>query len=336
MAMLMNSIPMAETVSLEAHAFDSVDFEEDFALDVVMISEAAPAKAYGKAEKTENTLEDTAVQYLRAVSKQSDLLTRDEEIDLFKQAEQGNLFAKRKLAQANLRLVISIAKRHAGRGAAFMDLVQEGNVGLMKAIEKFNYRLGYKFSTYATWWIKQSVFQAFSEHDRPIRLPGHVIDSVSKLRKARTILKEKLGRLASDAELAEHMQLSLRKVQSLARVSQRIVSLETEIPMKDGNTQTLADTIEDDSPSAETVVHKKSTLSALQMALIAHLDDRERDVLARRYGLNEENDNQDGKGKMTLEEIGQIYGVTRECIRQTEIRALQKLRQSAFLQQLTD
>jgi RNA polymerase primary sigma factor len=284
-------------------------------------------------------VEDAAVWYLRSVSKQSGLLTRDEEVALAKRIEQGDLTAKRKLAQANLRLVISVAKRYAGRGASFMDLVQEGNVGLMKAIDKFNYRLGYKFSTYATWWIKQSVFLAFAEHDRPIRLPGHVIDSVMKLRKARTILKEQFNRAATDAELAAHLNVSLRKVQQLSRAAQRMMSLEAEVTLKDGNTQTLGETIEDDRfADPDYTVHRKTALAMLQLALLSHLDDRERDVLFKRYGIQPPHgltavgDDE----KMTLEEIGKIYGVTRECIRQTEIRAIRKLRASAFIQQLID
>lgn len=284
-------------------------------------------------------MEDSAVWYLRSVSKQSGLLSREDEVALAKRIEQGDLAAKRKLAQANLRLVISVAKRYAGRGAVFMDLVQEGNVGLMKAIDKFNYRLGYKFSTYATWWIKQSVFLAFAEHDRPIRLPGHVIDSVMKLRKARYLLKEQFNRPATDAELAAYLKVSLRKVQQLSRASQRMMSLEAEVTMKDGNTQTLGETIEDDRlADPDQAVHRKTALAMLQLALLSHLDDRERDVLFKRYGIQPSHGltAAGDDGKMTLEEIGKIYGVTRECIRQTEIRAIRKLRASAFIQQLID
>jgi len=285
------------------------------------------------------TSEDSAVWYLRLVTRQSGLLSREEEVELARRVEQGDLSAKRKLAQANLRLVISIAKRYAGRGATFMDLVQEGNLGLMKAIDKFNYRLGYKFSTYATWWIKQSVFQAFAEHDRPIRLPGHVIDSVIKLRKAREELKELLDRPATDAELAQKLGISLKKVQQLSRVSQRMISMEMEITLKDGNTQTLGETIEDErfADPAQAVYQHKS-LQMLKLALVAHLDDRERDVIFKRYGFrpNHAIDAAGGKEKMTLEEIGKIYGVTRECVRQTEIRAIRKLRDSFYIRQLID
>ncbi len=310
---------MAETPDME-------DFESDLP-NLGAAMESAPA------------LEDAAVCYMRAVSRQSALLTKEEEVELAKRIEKGDAAARRKLAQANLRLVISFAKRYAGRGAAFMDLVQEGNVGLMKAIDKFNYRLGYKFSTYAAWWIKQSVFQAFAEHDRPIRLPGHVMDSVSKLRKARTVLKDRYDRPATDAELAEYMKVSLKKVQQLSRAAQRIVSLETEITLRDGNSQTLAETIEDERlVDPEQKMYKRKAMSCLRMALLRHLDDRERDILFKRFGIvtGQAEQENDKKSKMTLEEIGKMYGVTRECIRQTEIRAIQKLRQSDFLQQLTD
>ncbi len=303
--------------------------------------EAEEEKEYAEAPVSPEAAlkEDSAVWYLRSVTRQSGLLTREEEAALAKKIEQGDLSARRKLAQANLRLVISIAKKYAGRGATFMDLVQEGNLGLMKAIDKFNYRLGYKFSTYATWWIKQSVFQAFAEHDRAIRLPGHVIDSVIKLRKVRQDLKDKLDRPATDAELAQQMGLPVKKVQQLSRVAQRMISLEAEITLRDGNTQTLGDTIEDDRfPEPDQVLYKNKSLQMLKLALVSHLDERERDVIFKRYGLRHSQALQadDATGRMTLEEIGKIYGVTRECIRQTEIRAIRKLRASSFLQQLID
>ena len=312
---------------------------------------SGPSPALGEGElplsvagsTTREAVEELSVWYLRSVTKQSDLLDRDGEVALAQRIEQGDLAAKHALAQANLRLVIQIAKRYAGRGAAFMDLIQEGNLGLMKAVEKFNYRLGYRFSTYATWWIKQSVFQAFAEHDRPIRLPGHVLDSVIKLRRARHLLKEKLNRAATDAELSKHMGVSLKKIQKLSQAAQRMMSLEAEVTLKDGNTQSLGETIEDDSllePGLE--MQQANAVGLLRLALLHHLDDRERDVVFRRFGFisanpcNKSADKIVTKSKMTLEEIGKLHGVTRECVRQTEIRALGKLRSSAFLQQLID
>ncbi len=283
--------------------------------------------------------EDTTAWYLRHMTQQSSLLSKAEEMELAKRVSQGDRQARQKLAQANLRLVISIAKRYGGRGVSFMDLVQEGNLGLMKAIEKFNYRLGYRFSTYATWWIKQSVFKAFSEQDRPIRLPGHVMDSVIKLRQARQLLREKLDRPATDAELASHLGVSLRKIQQLTRASGRMMSLESELTLKDGNTQPLGETIEDDRwPDPEQKLYRDKSLQLLRMALHSHLDDRERDILFKRFGIETSQKITLLKTpeRLTLEEIGRHYGVTRECIRQTELRAIRKLRSSSFLQQLID
>jgi RNA polymerase primary sigma factor len=290
-------------------------------------------------EENRNAVEEVAVQYLRAVSRRSALLKPDEELALFKRAAQGDLQARKKLVQANLRLVINIAKRYAGRCANFMDLIQEGNVGLLKAIDKFDYRLGYKFSTYASWWIKQAVFQAFAEYDRPIRLPGHVMDSVFKLRRARHALQEQLGRSATDEELASYLKMSVKKLQRIARAAQGIISLESETLHQDGKPQTLADTLEDERfQEPELALHKARSLHALRLALVCHLDAKERDVLLKRFGFSSALAGADNgrKNKMTLKEIGKLYGVTRECIRQTEIRAIQKLRQSAFLQQLID
>lgn len=303
----------------------------------VLDSTEAPEKKLSTSDVDHQ--EDTASWYLRAITAQSGLLNKEEELALVKKVAQGDLNAKRKLARANLRLVISIAKRYTGRGAAFMDLVQEGNLGLMKAIDKFNYRLGYRFSTYATWWIKQSVFQAFAEHDHAIRLPGHVVDSLIKLRKARQILRDQLDRVATDAELACHMGVSTRKIEQLTRASQRMISLEAELTLKDGNTQTFGETIEDDRlPEPEQNLYRDKSLQVLRMALFNHLDERERDILLKRYGIQPEpNATQiDEPGRMTLEEIGKHYGVTRECIRQAEMRAIRKLRSSSFLQQLID
>ena len=292
----------------------------------VIETETSLAETEGALPSAPTELKELAVHYLSRVSKTSDLISAEEEIALAKRIGQGDIDAKRKLTQANLRLVISIAKRYSGRGASFMDLVQEGNVGLLKAVEKFNPRLGYRFSTYATWWIRQSIFQAFSEHDRPIRLPGHVVDAITKLRRATEILKERLDHHPTDDELAAHLGISAKKVKQLAQASRRTLSLESETILKDGNTQTLGETLEDDAPTPEQQLHHARTLRMLRLALTEHLDERERDVLNLRFALDERFDK-----KLTLEEIGKRYGVTRECIRQTEIRALKKLRHSAYL-----
>ena len=279
-------------------------------------------------------LEELSARYMRLISR-SQLLSQEEEAALAKRIERGEVAAKAQLALANLRLVIKVARRYAGRGAAFMDLVQEGNFGLMKAVEKFNYRLGYRFSTYAMCWIKQSVFQAFTEADRPIRLPGHVMDSVIKLRKVRHALQEKLNRPPSELELSQNMGVSLKKIQQLGRISQGVVSLESEITLQNGNSQTLGDLIEDEClPEPDESLCKDVSLKMLRLALFHNLDERERDILFRRFGfLGAASGEVSPKpAKMTLEEIGALYGVTRECIRQTELRAIRKLRASDFLQ----
>lgn len=274
---------------------------------------------------SERRLEDAAVAYLRRVATEADRISSPEEIELARRVSLGDPVAKRKLVQANLRLVISIAKRYAGRGADFMDLVQEGNVGLMKAVERFDYKLGYKFSTYATWWIRQAVLSAFSEHDRLIRLPGHVIDAISKLRKTATRLEEALNRPATDEELAEAMKLPLKKIRQLQQIAPKTVSLEMETTLKDGNSQPLVETIEDtDQEPVEEWIWKTQSFQVIRDTM-ATLPEREREVLTHRFGLRPLSG---FDGKVTLEELGRQFGVTRECIRQTELRALAKLRQA--------
>jgi RNA polymerase primary sigma factor len=281
--------------------------------------------------------EDTTVRYLRKVSKSATLLSSQQELELAEKVSKGDIYAKRKMIQANLRLVISIARRYADRGGNFLDLIQEGNVGLIKAVERFDYRKGFRFSTYATWWIKQSVLQAFYEHDRAIRLPSHVIDAVSKLKKAKKALQEQFDRNPTDAELSQALKLPIKKIQQLTRIAQRTISLEAETILKDGNTQTLAETIEDETAHPEKNLFQDKNHRLLNEALQTVLNDREREILALRFGLNSGRIACSNTGeKMTLEDIGKQFGVTRECIRQTELRALSKLRQSQILQQIEE
>ncbi|MGE0201591.1 MAG: RNA polymerase sigma factor RpoD/SigA [Candidatus Melainabacteria bacterium] len=299
------------------------------------------------AEASPNTPADTTAQrYLQFISRRAHLLSAEEERELGRLKDQGDRSARRRLIRANLRLVIHIAKRYAGRGADFMDLIQEGNIGLIKAVEKFDYRRGFRFSTYATWWIKQSIFQAYFSHNRPIRLPGHVADSLSKLRQHAHSIREQTGRHPQDEELAAAMKISLRKVRQLQELSQTALSLEAPLEQVEGQPQTLADLLMDDAPDADSLLQQAQIHRLLARALKSELDAREMDVIAKRYGVCADGtrnpdrpswDHDNGSFKrMTLEEIGATYGVTRECIRQTELRAISKLRTSFRVNQLME
>jgi RNA polymerase primary sigma factor len=271
-------------------------------------------------------IDDPVRMYLKEIGK-VDLLTAAEEVELAKRIEQGDEWAKQQLVEANLRLVVSIAKKYVGRGMLFLDLIQEGNMGLMKAVEKFDYTKGYKFSTYATWWIRQAITRSIADQARTIRVPVHMVETINKLiRVSRQLLQEK-GREPKAEEIGEEMDISAEKVREIMKIAQEPVSLET--PIGEEEDSHLGDFIEDvDSPapaSAASYILLKEQLDGV----LDTLTDREKRVLELRFGI------EDGRPR-TLEEVGKEFGVTRERIRQIEAKALRKLRHPSRSKKLKD
>jgi len=265
------------------------------------------------------SLDDPVRMYLREIGRIK-LLTADEEIDLARKIIQGGnvgAIAKRKLVQANLRLVVSIAKKYVGRGMLFLDLIQEGNLGLIRAAEKFDHERGYKFSTYATWWIRQAITRAIADQARTIRIPVHMVETINKLKKVTRKLAQELSRKPTEDELAQEMNISISKLREIIKVAQEPLSLETPIGKEEDSR--LGDFIEDKDADApvKTVAHE--LLREDLAEVLSGLSPRERDVLRLRFGMD------DGRQR-TLEEVGQLFGVTRERIRQIEAKALRKLR----------
>ncbi len=272
------------------------------------------------------SIEDPVRMYLKEIGKVP-LLTADEEIELAKRMEEGDKEAKNKLAEANLRLVVSIAKRYVGRGMLFLDLIQEGNLGLMKAVEKFDYRKGYKFSTYATWWIRQAITRAIADQARTIRIPVHMVETINKLIRVSRQLLQEYGREPTPEEIAAEMGISVEKVHEILKISQEPVSLET--PIGEEEDSHLGDFIQDENVPVPADAATFTLLREQLEEVLDTLTDREKRVLELRFGMN------DGRAR-TLEEVGKEFNVTRETIRQIEAKALRKLRHPSRSRKLRD
>jgi RNA polymerase sigma factor RpoD, C-terminal domain/RNA polymerase sigma factor, sigma-70 family len=271
-------------------------------------------------------INDPVRMYLKEIGRVP-LLTAEEEIELAKRIEQGDEEAKKRLAEANLRLVVSIAKRYVGRGMLFLDLIQEGNMGLIKAVEKFDYRKGYKFSTYATWWIRQAITRAIADQARTIRIPVHMVETINKLIRVSRQLLQELGREPTPEEIAKEMGMTPEKVREIMKIAQEPVSLETPIGEEDDSH--LGDFIEDQDAPAPADAAAYELLKEQLEEVLSTLTEREENVLRLRFGLD------DGRAR-TLEEVGKVFGVTRERIRQIEAKALRKLRHPSRSKRLKD
>ena len=272
------------------------------------------------------SVDDPVRMYLKEIGKVP-LLSPDEEIELAKKIELGDEAAKKKLAEANLRLVVSIAKRYVGRGMQLLDLIQEGNLGLIKAVEKFDYRKGYKFSTYATWWIRQAITLAIADQARTIRIPVHMVETINRLVRTQRQLVQKLGREATPEELAKELDMPVDRVREIMKISQDPVSLET--PIGEEEDSHLGDFIQDDNVEVPADAATYTLLHEQLMEVLSTLTEREQKVLRLRFGLD------DGRPR-TLEEVGRQFNVTRERIRQIEAKALRKLRHPSRSKVLKD
>ena len=306
--------------------------EEIYSVGVIPKAKPEDKKAIAKKSIKESELQkgakvdDPVRMYLKEIGK-VDLLTMDEEIDLAKRIEAGEEAAKSELAEANLRLVVSIAKRYINRGMPFLDLIQEGNLGLMRAVEKFEYQKGFKFSTYATWWIRQAITRAIADQARTIRIPVHMVETINRLLRVERSLVQELGREPTPEEVAKEMDIDVERVREIQKIAQEPVSLET--PIGEEEDSHLGDFIPDEdipSPqeSATNTMLREELFSTLSM-----LTEREQKVIRLRFGLD------DGKIR-TLEEVGKVFDVTRERIRQIEAKALRKLRHPKRSEKLKD
>ena len=307
-----------------------VTSDDDDDSDIILDTEDEPTE-----EELENielavpdgvSIEDPVRMYLKEIGKVP-LLSAEEEVELAKKMEEGDTDAKKRLAEANLRLVVSIAKRYVGRGMLFLDLIQEGNLGLIKAVEKFDYRKGYKFSTYATWWIRQAITRAIADQARTIRIPVHMVETINKLIRVQRQLLQELGREPYPEEIAKEMNLPVERVREIQKISQEPVSLET--PIGEEEDSHLGDFIQDDNVPVPAEAAAFTLLKEQLVEVLNTLTDREQKVLRLRFGLD------DGRAR-TLEEVGKEFEVTRERIRQIEAKALRKLRHPSRSRKLKD
>ncbi len=274
----------------------------------------------------EANIDDHVRMYLKEIGK-VDLLSAEEEMELARRMSEGDEMAKKRLAEANLRLVVSIAKRYVGRGMLFLDLIQEGNLGLIKAVEKFDYQKGFKFSTYATWWIRQAITRAIADQARTIRIPVHMVETINKLIRVSRQLLQELGREPSDDELSKEMEMPVEKVREIRKIAQEPVSLET--PIGEEEDSHLGDFIPDEDIPAPADAAAFTLLKEQLIEVLDTLTEREQKVLRLRFGLD------DGRAR-TLEEVGKEFSVTRERIRQIEAKALRKLRHPSRSKKLRD
>ncbi len=312
-----NGIEIIDDVEIEPDPFSEIDIDmelEDMPDDgdVPDINE----DDYDISLAEGIAIDDPVKIYLKEIGRVP-LLSSEEEIELAKRIQQGDKEAKKRLAEANLRLVVSIAKRYGGRGMSFLDLIQEGNLGLIKAVEKFDYTKGFKFSTYATWWIRQSITRAIADQARTIRIPVHMVETITKVKKASSALLHQNGRDPTAEEIAEELDMPIDKVREIMRIAQDPISLET--PIGEEEDSHLGDFIPDDNAPEPTEAASQVLLKEQINQVLGTLTEREEKVLRLRFGL------EDGRSR-TLEEVGQMFNVTRERIRQIEAKALRKLR----------
>ena len=308
-----NNIDIVDDFSADDDLDAALDFAGDDDLDIAL--------------STDNIAIDDPVKiYLKEIGRVP-LLSPEEEIDLAQRMSSGDPYAKKRLSEANLRLVVSIAKRYVGRGMQFLDLIQEGNLGLIKAVEKFDYTKGYKFSTYATWWIRQAITRAIADQARTIRIPVHMVETITKVKKVSSTLLHKNGREATAEEIAEELKLPLERVREIIRISQDPVSLET--PIGEEEDSHLGDFIPDEEAPAPAEAASLTLLKEQLDEVLNTLTEREGKVLRLRFGL------EDGRQR-TLEEVGKEFNVTRERIRQIEAKALRKLRHPSRSKKLKD